>query len=126
MSGYTQGRRDGYEAAVDALLPYYSAALDEVHRLRRALAREARIVEAHLDLKSFPKSRRVFAEEQVQRMRQSARGAAQLAYAGVDYQVMDGCMRMAGAASTLTRDQWEREVDRVSGGSGASGETPNG
>lgn len=125
MSAYTQGRRDGYEAAVDALLPYYSAALDEVYRLRRALAREARIIEAHLDLKSFPKSRRVFAEQQVERMRQSACGDAQLAYAGVSYEVMDGCMRMAGAASTLTRDQWEREVDQVvSGGSGASGVTP--
>lgn len=52
----------------------YSRALDEVYRLRTALAVEASITAAHLDLKSFPKSRRTFAEQQVERMRAAARG----------------------------------------------------
>lgn len=101
------------EAAGEDMLRYYSAALDEVHRLRRALATEARIVEAHLTLKSFPKSRRGFAEDQVERMRQAARGEASVAYAGHDSWAVDSAVRDAGASTTLTRDQFEQEVDRV-------------
>lgn len=41
--------------------------------LRQAINSEARIVEAHLDYKSFPKTRRKIAEEQVERMRRLAR-----------------------------------------------------
>lgn len=51
-----------------------SAALDEIYRLRLLLASEARILEAHLELKSFPKSRREFAVKSVQRMRLGAMG----------------------------------------------------
>jgi hypothetical protein len=96
--------------AADEMLSHYSAALDEIYRLRRALAFEARVVEAHLGLKSFPKSRRRFAEEQVERMRESARGHAERVYAGRDYWKLDEALRSAGAGF-LTRHQWEHRND---------------
>lgn len=61
-------------------LARYSAALDEIHRLRNALAYEASVTEAHLDLVTFPKSRRPHADEQVARMRAAARGETRQAY----------------------------------------------
>ena len=88
-------------------LAHYSAALDEIFRLRRALAFEADVVLAHTDYQTFPKTRRRFAEEQVHRMRQAARGDGQLAYAGHSYLDFDGAMHRAGAEHSLTRDQWE-------------------
>jgi hypothetical protein len=46
-----------------------------IKKLQRAMAYEARITEAHYEgIKTFPKSRRRFAEEQVERMRMVARG----------------------------------------------------
>lgn len=102
------------EAAARDLLRYYSAALDEIYQLRAALASEARIVEAHLDLKSFPKSRRQFAEEQVNRMRAAARYGTRGRRYRVDrhYDAKDA-LRGVGAKETLTRDQFEQEVDRA-------------
>jgi hypothetical protein len=94
----------------DEMLSHYSAALDEIYRLRRALAFEALVVEAHLGLKSFPKSRRRFAEGQVERMRESARGHAERAYAGRDYWKLDEALRSAGG-DLLTRHQWEHRND---------------
>lgn len=86
-------------------LALYSAALDEVYRLRTALEYEARVTEAHLTLKSFPKSRRVFAEDQVQRMRDAARGDRRC-YRGV----LDLSWRQCqGAIGTLTRWRFEQE-----------------
>lgn len=103
--------REGRQAGEEQILAYYSAALDEVYRLRRALAAEARVTEAHLTLKSFPKSRRRFAESQVDRMRQAARGDAEAAYAGHESWVLDSAAKDAGMPQTLTRSQWEREID---------------
>lgn len=96
------------------LLRYYSAALDEVYRLRAALASEARIIEAHVTLKSFPKSRRGFAEDQVQRMRATARYGTQGRRHSLDRHFDNkSALRDAGADECLTRDQFEREVDRA-------------
>lgn len=48
---------------------------DEIANLRTAILYEARVAEAHYEgMKSYPKSRRPFAEEQVKRMREVARG----------------------------------------------------
>jgi hypothetical protein len=118
MSGYTQGRRDGYEAATDALLPYYGAALDEIYRLRAALAYESHVLKAHLELKTFPKSRRSLAGEQVSRMRATARyGTQGRRHATNLFFDSKTALEDAGASDVLTRDMWEREVDRaVSGG----------
>ncbi len=87
-------------------LAHYSRALDEIHRLRAALAYEAGVTAAHLTLASFPKSRREFAEEQVERMRAAARGEAETAYT-IDGWRKYAALRDAGASETLTRGQWE-------------------
>lgn len=86
-----------------------SRALDEIWHLRRALAYEAAVNEAHLQLKTFPKSRRQIVLGQIERMREAARGAVLRAYAGLHTQSIDGAMDRAGAEPTLTRGQWERQ-----------------
>lgn len=91
------------------MLDHYSAALDEIYELRRALAYEARVVEAHYeDFKTFPKSRRRIAEEQVQRMRKAASGHAELAYAGTPHYSLDASAKEA-MPNGLSRGQWEAE-----------------
>lgn len=90
-------------------LSHYSAALDEIFRLRTALAFEALVTEAHLGYRTFPKTRRRYAEEQAERMRECARGQALTAFAGRSWQSLRTGLREAGAAETLTREQWETE-----------------
>lgn len=86
------------------MLRHYSRALDEIYRLRQALAYEARVVEAHLDLKSFPRSRRRFAEDQVKRMRRAAVGEFFRAYGGQRY-LENELNQLDGQG--LTRARWE-------------------
>jgi len=85
----------------------YSRALDEIYRLRAALAIEAGITESHLDLVTFPKSRRSYAEDQVARMRAAARGDSEQAYGDFDGWAKQSALEQAGASATLTRGQWE-------------------
>lgn len=85
----------------------YSAALDEVWALRRALAYEASVAEVHGEYKTFPQSRRRFLAEQVERMRRAARGEAERAYASTNSRSIDHALREAGASQTLTRFEWE-------------------
>ena len=59
----------------------YRQAIDEIFALRQALAYESCVIEAHLDYKMFPKSRRGIARVQVERMRRSAQGNVLRAYA---------------------------------------------
>lgn len=87
--------------------PHYSRALDEIFELRAALAYEARVIEAHLGLATFPKSRRGIAEEQITRMRAACRGDVRESYWSVSPGVRDGLLVAAGASPTLTRGQWE-------------------
>ena len=93
-------------------LKYYSAALDEIYRLRRALAFEARVAEAHYEgLKSYPKSRRGYAEEQVARMREAAAGNADVQYRDMPHIDVYG---QEAIPNGLSRGQWEALVDGVS------------
>lgn len=94
----------------DVPLADYSRALDEIYRLRTALAIEARATQAHLNFKTFPKSQRPYAERQIARMQAAARGDVEQAY-DVELTGWQGkaCLREAGAAETLTRWQWEQE-----------------
>jgi hypothetical protein len=85
----------------------YFDALDEIWLLRRALAYEAAATAAHLSYKSFPKSRREVAENQIERMRESARGRAQPAYSGVHTVSLRSAMEAADAPTTFTRHDWE-------------------
>lgn len=86
----------------------YSRALDEIYALRAALAYEAVIMEAHLDYKTFPISRRRIMGEQIARMRESARGLSQRAYSPERRQHFPDSLERAGANETLTRWQWEQ------------------
>lgn len=106
--------RDADESAAEAMLAHYMAALDEIYRLRCALVIEARGVEADLLLATFPKSRRRYAEERVERMRAAVRGEADQAYkdrldpgsGGLRTGVQE-LLIAAGASPTLTRHEWE-------------------
>lgn len=81
-----------------------SAAIEEIYLLRAILADEAAIVEAHLSYRTFPKTRRPYAEAQVERMRHAARGGM--------YEAVRGkfnakrALRTAGADECLTNHQW--------------------
>lgn len=102
----------GYQQAEEDFLKLYSRALDEIFRLRRALAYEAAITDAHLGLKTFPKSRRRAAENQISRMRDAARGRARNAYAEPKIRAtLALAMQLAEAEDALTRTQFEAEVD---------------
>ena len=96
-------------------MSHYSGALDEIYRLRRALAYEADVLVAHLTYKTFPKTRRRYAEEQVERMRAAARGEVLARYAGVSDLSLRSAMDRAGASQTLTRGDWEHHRDVVWG-----------
>lgn len=90
-------------------LHHYSRALDEIHRLRAALAIEARATEAHLAFKTFPKSQRKYAEQQVARMRAAACGDSEEAYREFDGWRKQSALHTVGASETLTRGQWEAD-----------------
>lgn len=87
----------------------YSRALDEIYSLRSALAYEAEVLALHLEYASFPKSRRRFAEAQLYRMRNAARGRAEFAYREVKRRNLQLALIAAGAKETLTRSEWEAE-----------------
>jgi hypothetical protein len=99
--------REGYEQGQADMLAHYSAALDEIFRLRRALAYEAGVSLAGLSFKTFPRSLREVVKRQAQRMRSAARGTAYDAYSDVTGWAMEGAMREAAAPDHLTRTQWE-------------------
>lgn len=92
-----------------AMIPIanYSMALDEIYLLRAALADEARILDAHLDFKTFPLSRRKVAEQQVLRMRGMARGLFEESVR--EHFDPKGALRSAGADECMTRSQWEQQ-----------------
>jgi len=88
-----------------------SRALDEIFELRRAMAYEAEVLLAHLDYATFPKHRRKFAEDSIRRLRQSACGHVDVAYAGTSSLSLRGALLSAGAPESLVRHQWEAERD---------------
>lgn len=95
------------EAERDAMLRHYSRALDELYRLRCAMVYEAAVTAAHLNLSTFPRSRRLVAREQVERMRAAARGETADAYADLDSSSAQRLLEESNAPRTLTRGQWE-------------------
>lgn len=90
---------------------HYFDALDEVYALRALLAHEALVLKAHLGYKTFPKSRRAIAEEQVERMQQAARGQVKQDYTGSEQR--KHALTEAGAPEILTRGQWEDNRGRA-------------
>ncbi|WP_159599518.1 hypothetical protein [Agromyces humi] len=100
------------ERVRDELRDHLSAALDEIYALRRGAAFEAAGLKATLDMKSFPKSRRTVTEQQTDRLIKSARGNAQLAYAG-EYSIhLDAATEAAGAENHLTMSMWVSDRGR--------------
>lgn len=93
-------------AGETAPLANYSYAIDEIYQLRALLADEAAIIEAHLDLKTFPKSRREIAEKQIERMRAAARGETP-EYR--DRWSPSRALKSAGADDGLLNWQWEMQ-----------------
>lgn len=79
----------------------YSAAsvagpsLVTMNQMQCLCAYEASVLEAHLTYKSFPKSRRRFAEAQVKRLRALARGEYPHDAYGFSYQSLNAAMRDA-------------------------------
>ncbi|MGW8431193.1 hypothetical protein ACWGJ9_08715 [Curtobacterium citreum] len=94
--------------------PAYSEAVTEVYALRGWFAIEARIITEHLAMKSFPKSRRSYAEEQ--RSRFAALAGGKRVHYGVNQHSLDGALRQAGAEPTLSRAEWESHVEEGSWG----------
>lgn len=90
-----------------------SELLDEVYRLRTALAYEALVTRAHLGYKTFPKSRRPFAERQIERMQQGSRGQAFEAYYPISHLVLNTARKEANMPETLTRARWEADHGRA-------------
>lgn len=86
-----------------------SAAVDEIYFLRALIADEATILESHLGYKTFPKTRRPFAEAQVDRMRRVARGEMYAATRQGFNQKR--ALRDAGADDVLTNHQWAKQRD---------------
>lgn len=92
------------------MLAHYSATLDEVYRLRRALAYETRASVSLLSYASLPVTARAKIEDQVTRMSNAARGYVTEAYADVPPNRWDWVMRECGMRPTLTRAQWEQRT----------------
>lgn len=98
----------------DEEMAHYSAALDEIWRLRHVLAYEAAVIETHLGYKTFPKSRRPIAEQQVQRLRQFAGEECLPPFNSNPsyFSLAEAVFRSTAGCGTFTRYDWEhRSVD---------------
>lgn len=89
-------------------LHHYSRALDEIYRLRGLLAFEAAIIQGHLQLATFPRSRRVAAEEQIRRMTTAAIGQVDSTFTSNSNPSMKHVRQQLGI-ETLTRWAFEQE-----------------
>lgn len=89
-----------------------SALLDEVYRLRKAMAYEALEAGKDLALKSLPARAQGRAMAKIARMRNAAQGKADRTYHWqlVDLDQWDKALESAGAKPTLTRYQFEESI----------------
>lgn len=99
---------DIYALARETVEPY-SAALDEVYRLRGLCAHSAYALKAHLEYKTFPTSRRALAQNQVERLLDAARGSSGTAVADLN---LSPLFRLLGLPTTLTRWQFEQSLPK--------------
>lgn len=98
------------QAANRNMLNGYSAALDEVFRLRQLCAYEALGHRASLDYATFPKSRRRVAQDSVTRLQRAARGESASVTAPLSWQVLRHALREAAAPEGLTRSSFEETL----------------
>lgn len=101
-------------------LATYSEAITEIYSLRALLVSEARILEAHGEYKTFPKSRRVELAVSVEAMREAARGAVSSVLGSPRYRHYRNEFRAAGIEETLTNWQWESQTFANDGTEGAA------
>jgi hypothetical protein len=94
------------ETSAEVDMAHYSRALDEIYRLRSLLAYEATVLDAHLEYKTFPKSRRPIAEQQSARMRVAASGTDVTRY--ISHLSLRHARAKANVPQTLTRAGWEQ------------------
>ncbi len=90
----------------EEMLKHYSAALDEIFRLRVAAAYEARAAEALLTYASMPKGVRSGLEAARARMRATAKGWTDI-YDHVTADTRAFLLRNCDAPQTLNRHEWE-------------------
>lgn len=92
--------------------PYYSAALDEIWHLRKALAYEESILRGYLDFSTLPKSIATSIGHQRARMSYAIKRGAQRAYRLIPNEAMMNIVHLSAMPNTLTRWSWEEEVER--------------
>ena len=85
----------------------FSEAITEVYELRAALAYEADVRRADLELKSYPKSRRQIAEAARERMTNAARGYRRGYFDQTGWP--KHALRAAGARDTMSNDEWVQQ-----------------
>lgn len=88
----------------------YSAALDEIHQLRVALAIEARTMETIMTYRTVPKTLVDKFKLAIVRCRESARGNVSATYAPYPDATKKYALKLAGANQGLTRHQFEESV----------------
>ncbi len=84
----------------------YSAALDEIFRLRQLLALEAESAESVLSYRTLPANARATVEHAIIRMRSGARGDTLAALDGWSSLTLQNMLINAGGSATLSRTQW--------------------
>jgi hypothetical protein len=92
----------------DDTLTLLSAALDEIYALRTICAYEEGVVQTDTEYKSFPKSRRRVADDQMARLRAAVAGGAQ----HVSNFEIPFARWVRDKVDLLTVDQWRDEVAR--------------
>lgn len=102
--------------AVEETVPMhaYTAALDEIYRLRVALAMEARIMESAMTYRTVPKTLVDKLKLAVTRCREAARGNSAVVYAPYPVEVKKHALRLAGASPGATRDNFEQYLRAIS------------
>jgi hypothetical protein len=92
-------------------MTYYSAALDEIYRLRAALAHESQVRDEDLALKSYPAGRRHAAQSAVARMTAAAKGSCADAYPPHRFNRKEA-LTAVGADGCFTHYDWMQQVHR--------------
>lgn len=88
----------------------YSAALDEIYRLRVALAMEARTMESIMTYRTVPKTLVDKFKLAIVRCRAAARGNVAETYAPYPSETKKYALKLAGASPSVTRHEFEESV----------------
>ena len=102
----------GWREESDETIHLVSELLDEVYRLRKAMAYEALKTQEVLKLKTLPETARRYIRTQLLRFIGAANGKASLiySYSAVNREMWDRALQEAGAEPSLTRAQFEKSV----------------